>query len=142
MEPSCIAVVSMLSDSLTLLADELANAVVDLVRGIGSVARSKRPEDHEHSDDNGGEDHQLAENGSGVAKLLPLHAALTEVLLQLLRAELVVDETAERDGVAESLKRSDGVLEQEHGRKDEEDVLQYTGESEDERGGLANLGHC
>merc|ERR1711974_101444 len=76
-------------------------------------------------------------DGAGVAKFLPLHAALAEVLLQLLSAELVVDETAKRDGVTESLERRDGVLEKEHGRKDEEDVLEYTGEGKDERGGLA-----
>jgi hypothetical protein len=77
-----------------------------------------------------------------VAELLPLHAALAKILLQLFSAELVVDETAQRDGVTESLERRDGILEEEHGRKDEKDVLEYTGEGKYERGGLANLNMC
>lgn len=127
------------SSSYSLVADELADAVVDLVGRVGGVAGSERAKDEEHANDDGGKDHQLAENRAGVAKFLPLHAALAEVLLQLLSAELVVDETAKRDGVTESLERRDGVLEEEHGRKDKEDILEYTGEGKDERGGLADL---
>lgn len=123
----------------SLVANELADTVVDLVGRVGSVTRSERAKNEEHADDYSSENHQLAENGPGVAELLPLHATLTKVLLQLLSAELVVDETAKRDGVTESLERGDGVLEEEHGRKDEENVLEYTGEGKDERGGLANL---
>lgn len=126
----------------SLVADELADTVVDLVGRVGSVTGSERAKNEEHADDNSGEDHQLAENGPGVAKLLPLHAALAEVLLQLLSAELVVHKTTKRNSVTESLERGDGVLEEEHGGKDEENVLEYTGEGKDERGGLANLKTC
>lgn len=58
-----------------------------------------------------------------MAKLLPLHAALAEVLLEHVTTELVVDEAAESDAVAKGLEERDGVLEEEHGRKDQEDVL-------------------
>jgi len=126
----------------SLVANELADTVIDLVGRVWCVTRSKGAENEEHGHDHSSEDHQLAENWPGVAKLLPLHAALAEVLLQLLATELVVDEAAERNGVTKSLEGCDGVLEQEHGRKDEENVLEYTREGENERGGFADLETC
>jgi len=113
-------------DSYTLLANELANAVVDLVGRVRSVAGAERADHHEHGDDNGGKDHQLAENWPSVAELLPLHATLAKVLLELLSTELVVDEATKGDAVAKGLKERDRVLEHEHGREDEENVLEYT----------------
>lgn len=118
------------SDSL--LANDLANAVVDLTGRLRGIARSKGAENHEHGHDDGSKDHQLAEDWASVAKLLPLHATLSEVFLQHLASKLVVDETTQSNAVTESLEKRDGVLEQEHGCEDEEDVLQHTGESEDE----------
>ena len=124
--------------SYTLLANELADAAVRLGGLVRGVARSERAQDHEHGHDDRGKDHQLAENGAGVAKLLPLHAALSEVLLQLLAAELVENETTKRNAVTESLEKRDGILEEEHGCEDEENVLENTRERQDERGGLAD----
>jgi hypothetical protein len=127
--------------SYTLLADELANTAVGLGSLVRGVAGSKRAENHEHGHDDCGQNHQLAENRAGVAKLLPLHAALSQVFLQLLRTQLVVDETSERNGVAECLKRGDRILEEEHGGEDEEDVLEYTRKGQDEGRSLANQEH-
>jgi hypothetical protein len=129
----------MMNALYSLIANKLANTIVDLVGRLRGIAWSKGAKDEEHGDDDGGENHELAEDRPAVAKLLPLHAALTKVFLELLAAKLVVNETAERNAVAKGLEESDGILEKEHGREDEENVLEHTGESKDERGGLANL---
>jgi hypothetical protein len=126
----------------SLVANELADTVVDLVGRLRGIAWSKGAKDQEHGDDDGGENHELAENRPAVAELLPLHATLAEVLLELLTTKLVVDEATKRNAVTKGLEETDGVLEEEHGREDEENVLEYTGESEDERRGLANLETC
>lgn len=128
--------------TLGLVTNELADTVVDLVGRVGGITRSKGAENQEHANDNGGEYHELAENRPAVAKLLPLHATLAEVLLQLLAAKLVVNEATEGNSVTESLKGCDRVLEKEHGGKNEENILEYTGEGKDERGGLADLEMC
>lgn len=126
-------------DLYTLLADELAKTVVDLVGRVGGVAGSKGTKNHEHRDDDSSEDHQFAQDGAGVAELLPLHAALTKVLLELLTTKLVEDEATESNAVAESLEESDGVLEEEHGSENKENILENTRESQDERRSLADL---
>lgn len=123
----------------SLVANELANTVIDLVGRVGSVAWSEGTQNEEHGNDDGGEYHELAEHRPAVAKLLPLHATLAKVLLELLSTQLVVDKTAERDGVTKGLEEGDGVLEEEHGREDKENVLEHTGKREDERRGPANL---
>lgn len=122
-----------------LLANDLANTAVDLSSRFRGVARSKRAKDHEHGDQDGDENHKLAQDWSGVAKFLPLHAALTEVLLQLLSSKLIVDQSSKSNAVAKCLEKRYGVLEQEHGCEDEEDILQHTGEGENERRGLSDL---
>ena len=123
-------------------SSELVDAAVDLLSRVRSIAGSKGAEHHEHGNDDSGKDHQLAEDRAGVAELLPLHAALTKVLLELLSTELVVDETAKGNGVAESLEECNRVLEKEHGREDQEDILEDTRKGEDERRSLANLEEC
>lgn len=128
--------------SYSLIANELANAVVDLTRGIGGITGAKRSEDHEEGHDDGTEDHHFAENGAGVAEFRPLHAALAEVLLKLLSSELVENETPKGNAVAESLEECDRILEQEHGGEDKENILENTREGKDERRGLADLRIC
>lgn len=123
----------------TLLADELADAVVDLVGRVRGVARSKGTENHKHGDNDGSKDHQFAENWASVTKLLPLHATLTEVLLKLLTTKLVVNEATESNAVAKGLEKGNRVLEEEHGCENKKNVLENAGESKDERRGLANL---
>lgn len=84
----------------------------------------------------------LRSTGRGVAKFLPLHAALTEILLHLRSAKLVVNHTTESNAVTEGLEGRNGVFEQEHGGEDEENILEYTAEGESERRGPADLENC
>jgi len=123
----------------TRVAHHFPNTIVNLASLLRSIAWAKRSQDHEHGNENRGKDHQLAENGSGVAQLLPLHAALTEVLFEFLTAKFVVDETTKCNAVSKGLKKRDGVLEEKHGCEDQENILEDAGESEDKGGGLANL---
>jgi hypothetical protein len=130
----------------TLLAKNMAKAalytVVKLVGLIRSIAGPKATENQKHGDDDSTKDHQLSERWAGLTELCPLHAALAEELLQLLSTELVVDETAESDAVAKGLDKGNGVAEEEHGRENKENVLEYTGEGENEGRSLANLNFC
>ena len=132
--------------SRALLAENVADAALDAVVKLACLVRgvtgTKTAQDEEHRDDDTTEDNDLTEGGAGLAELCPLHAASAEGLLHFLTAELVVDEATERNAVTKSLEKGDGVTEKEHGRKDEEDVLQNTGKGEDEGRGLANLHHC
>lgn len=124
----------------------MANATLDTVVEFSSlirvVARTKAAKDHEHRGDDTGEDNQLAESGAVLAKLGPLHSTSADSLLQLLTTKLVVDKTAERNAVTESLEKGDGVAEEEHRCENEENILEDTGESEDEGRSLANLRFC
>jgi hypothetical protein len=130
-------------DLCALLAEDVTNAaldtVVELAGLLRGVAGTKAAEDHEHGSNDTSEDNQLAGGGAVLAKLGPLHSTSADSLLQLLTTKLVVDKTAERNAVAESLEKSDGVAEQEHRCENEENVLEDTGQSEDEGRSLANL---
>jgi len=102
-------------DSCALLAEDVPNtaldAVVELAGLLRGIARTKAAEDHEHRGNDTGEDNQLAGSGAVLAKLGPLHATSADSLLQLLATKLVVDETTERNAVAKSLEKGDGVAE-------------------------------
>lgn len=62
--------------------------------------------------------------------------------LELLRAELVVDEPCKSQRVAEELLTSDGVVEDEHRCEDEEDVLEDSRHGEDNRRSVPDLMRC
>lgn len=74
-----------------------------------------------------------------MTEFLPFHAALAEILLELLTAELVVDKASKSNAVAKGLEKTDGILEKKHRRKDKKDILEYTRESKDKRGCFTNL---
>lgn len=59
--------------------------------------------------------------------------------MDLVGAELVVHQPGEGNGVAEELLASDGVVEQDHGCKDQEHILQDAGHGEDDGGRFADL---
>lgn len=106
---------------------------------LGAVARGKTSEkgkDDEASEDDDGE---LAENGLASTKLGPLSVGLSDVTLDLLIAELVVDHATQSNGVAEELDTSDLSTPDDHGGDNEQDILQDTAEGQDDGGGLANL---
>lgn len=122
--------------SCALLTKNVTNAalntIVQLASLVRGVARTKTAQDEEHGHNNGAEDHQLAKRRTGLAELGPLHTTCAESLLKLLPTELVVDKTTERDAVAESLEKGDGIAEEKHGGENEKDVLEHTGEGKDE----------
>jgi hypothetical protein len=60
-------------------------------------------------------------------------------VLDTFSTQLVVDKSSQGDGVSEKLKRGDWVSEDDHGRKDEEDILEDTSKREDDGGCFANL---
>ena len=74
-----------------------------------------------------------------MAKLLPGQGALTDEILHLLATELVVNQTAKSNTVSESLEQADRVVEQHNRGEDQEDVLEHTGQGEDQRRRLADL---
>jgi hypothetical protein len=69
----------------------------------------------------------------------PSILAATEQLLELLRAQPVVHQTSQRNGVAKVLKRSDWIAEDGHGSHDQEDVLEHTRKGQNDCGRLADL---
>ena len=125
--------------SRTLITHDVPNAVVELGRLVRSNGGAHSADDHEERDDDSSQDDELTSNRTCLAKLSPGHGALAQVVLELLATELVVDQAAQSDAVAERLEKTDGVLEEHHGGKDEENVLEHTGERENKGRGLANL---
>lgn len=117
---------------------KLAVGVISVLAGE-SAGRSSTAEQQDDSDEHEADDDQLARGGVAHAVVGPGALAAAEVLFDLVGAELVVDEAAEGDAVAEKLQRGDGVAEDHHGGHDEEDILEHTAEGHDEAGGFADL---
>ena len=92
-------------------------------------------------DDDSSDDDQSTSDGTGLAVLCPLASSQRVIFLQLLSANFVVDQTAERNAIAEYLEIRDWVAKDDHGRDDQEDILEHTAEGVDERRGFANLVH-
>lgn len=124
------------------LAEETANLVLRVLVVLRSEARSKAAEQDEDDEDDETEDNHLAKSRVAGTVFSPSTATLAKVLLKLIGAKLVVDKTAEGNGVTEGLETGNGVLENHHGGEDEENILQHTGEGEDEGRGLADLWGC
>ena len=102
--------------------------------------RGRQTTHNQHDDqERAANDDELAHSRVTHTVVCPGALTLCDVALDLLAAELVVDEAAEGDGVAEGLEAGDGVMEEDHAGDDEEDVLEDAGQGEDERGGFANL---
>lgn len=111
-------------------------------RDIRRIRRRKTAKKDEENENDDAEDDELAESGVADAVLGPLAAGFVTVFLELLSAELVVDETGESDGVTEELEAGNGSAPDHHGGSDEEDILEDTAESKDEDGSLADLEDC
>lgn len=126
-------------DGASALTQEARHLVLGVLVVLGSEARSEAAEQDENDEDDEAEDNKLAQSRVAGAVLSPGAAALTKVLLELVRTELVVDKTAESNAVAERLETGNGVLEDDHGGEDEQDILQHTGEGENKGRGLADL---
>ena len=73
------------------------------------------------------------------AIITPGTATVSEVLLELIRTQLVIYQTSESDAVPEHLKRSDLGSPNHHGCTNEEYIFQDAAKGEDKRRCFANL---
>lgn len=94
---------------------------------------------HKYAQEHAAKDNEFAQDRMAVAVVCPGVAAMVDIFLDLLSAELEIEKAAKCNAVANSLERSDGVMEEYHAGHDEENVFQDTGEGKDEGGGLADL---
>lgn len=130
--------------ALNVLSIVNAEAVRHLVGQLGGVdlrgvAGSKTTEEGEDEESGGNKDGDLAEDRLASTKVGPLSVGISDVALDLLIAELVVDHATESNGVTEELERSDLGAPDHHGSTNQEDILKNTAEGEDDSGSLANL---
>lgn len=121
------------------IAKEAAVLVVDVLVGVDGERRAEAAEEEEEDEEDTTENNELSHSGVSDTVVCPGAAGTSSVVLELVGAELVVNETGESDRVTEELEGSNGVVEDEHRGNDEENVLEDTAKSEDERRGSTNL---
>jgi len=112
---------------------ELLLSVIGATRGILREHAAEATKQEEKSKENQAKGNELAHNGGTVAIIGPLARSFGEIFLQLVGTKLVVDEATKRNGVTEKLKRRDRVTEDDHGRDDEQYILEDTREGKNER---------
>jgi hypothetical protein len=117
---------------------QLVARVVGVLAGQ-SAGRTDTAEQQDDGDENESDNNQLACGRVTDAVVGPSALSGAHVFLDLVGTELVVDEAAEGNAVAEELERGDRVAEDHHGGDHEEDIFQYTAEGHDEAGGSADL---
>lgn len=100
---------------------------------------SKSTEHDKHGKEGYTKDDDFSHGRACATKLSPRAVGLTNVLLELISAKLVVDKTSKGNGVTESLEQRDRIVEQEHGAEDEKNILEHAREGKDKGGGLSNL---
>lgn len=115
------------ADSRDLLGDRLS--------GRGSA----RIQHQQNDGTNGTSGNGLGLGRAGATVFADLELDIGGKIVDLLGSELVVDQTAQGDGVTEELLGGDGVTEDHHGGADQEDILEDTGHGQNNGGGLANL---
>ena len=93
---------------------------------------------YEH-EENSSNDHHPPRHWSSLPIFCPLSSSLRIVLLELLSAKLVVDQPSQGNAVTEHLEGRDWITENDHGCNNQENILENTAESVDERGSFANL---
>lgn len=135
----CLSTVGVGRERAGALTKERTKLVLGVLVVLGGEVGGKTAEEDEDDEDGETKDDELAQSGVARTVLGPGATASANVLLDLVGTELVVDETAEGNAVAKGLETGDGVAEDEHRGKDEEDILEDTGQGEDEGRGLANL---
>lgn len=130
----------------TLVASATSNAetgagLIGQLAGIilRCICGSESTEDSEDDEGRCYNDGDLAQDGLASTKLSPLAVAVSNIALELLIAELVVDHATESNRVSEELNGSDLGAPDRHGGGDQQDILEDTTESEDDSRGLANL---
>ena len=123
-------------------AQQPGNVPLALSRQSGRVDARRRRQSRQHQnqrEDDGEEDDDLALDGTLGPVLGPLAAALGNVALDRVAAELEPDHAGERDAVAEELQARDGRAPDGDRGEDEDDVFEHAAERQDEGGGFANL---
>lgn len=126
---------------LGLVHSETVRHLVSQPGGVifGGIARGKTTEQGEDEEAGKDDDGELAEDGLASTKLGPLSVGISNVSLDLLVAELVVDHATQSNGVTEELETSNLGAPDHHGGGNEEDILEDTAEGQDDGGSLANL---
>jgi hypothetical protein len=117
---------------------QFAIGIVGVLAG-NSTSGANTAEEQDDGNENETNDDKLTCSGVAGAVVGPGTLASTHVLLDLVGSELVVNEAAKGNAVAEELERRDWVAEDHHGGDDEENVLEHTAESHDETRGSADL---
>lgn len=120
-----------LGRSILILPSGHAEAVAGLVGKparviFWRVGRCQATEQGEEEEGRGHNDGKLAKDGLTSAELGPLACAISNVVLELLEAELVVDHATKSDGVAEELQSRDLGAPDHHRGNNEQDILQDT----------------
>lgn len=103
-----------------------------MVDRLWCVAGSKSSNKQEESNNHGTDDNETTLARVGTTVFGPRALSLATVFLDLLTAELVVDETTEGDRVTEELKAGDGSVPDSHGSSDKKNILQNTAEGHDQ----------
>lgn len=93
------------------------------------LGESEVDQGRDDNEENQAADSDTAERLAGVGK----------EVANSLGTELVVNKTHEGDTVSESLEGGNGVMEDDHGCNDEENVLEDTGEGKDKSGCFSDL---
>lgn len=117
---------------------EVVLETLSLARSIGWTKASKQDENREEDQ---AEDDQLPCNGLGRAEFTPGASSLADMLLDLIGAELVVQQTTKSNAVAEELGHGYLRAPDHHRACDQQNIFEDTAEGEDERGRLADLVH-
>ena len=112
---------------------------LDTGNRLGGVARGHGSHEKEENEDNSTKHNELALRGVVDAVLSPSTVGLSSVLLDLVTAKLVVNETDKSNRVAEKLSKGDGSLPDHHGGDDQEDIFENTAEGHNEGRSLADL---
>lgn len=103
-----------------------AQHALDTVDLLRSVVGAQGADEQEEDENHGADDNRLAAHGVVDAKLGPGPVGLASVVLDLVGAQLVVDQTDEGNGVAEELGVGDGGLPEHHGGGNQQDILEDT----------------
>lgn len=107
------------------------DGVSDHIRIIPNRGRKTEHEGHDEAHGESQND-QLSLNGVFDTVFSPGHVGIGQLRFDGRATELVVDETAESDTVAEVLERGDDGVPDGDGGSNKEDVLQYTAKGHDQ----------
>lgn len=128
-------------DMLSIIDTETVGNLIGQCGGVHlrRVAGSKATKKGEDEESGSNKNSDLAEDRLASTKVGPLSVGVSNVTLELLISELVVDHATESNGVTKELERRNLGAPDHHGSTDQENILQYTTEGKDDSRSLANL---